>query len=76
MRSRSTDRALGSGDLPTTTDLLSTRPTHVPSMASVAGTAWFSAADASRAELNQTFGRLCGRSGIAVMTAKSEPRTE
>jgi hypothetical protein len=34
------------------------------------------AADPSRAALNQTRGRLCGQIGIAVMTVKSEPRTE
>jgi len=73
---RSTDRVLGSGVLPTTTEMLSTRRTHVPSMAPLPEIAWFSAADTSRAELIQTCGRLCGQSGIAVMTAKSEPRTE
>jgi hypothetical protein len=76
VRLRSTDRVLVSGVLPATTDLLSTRLTHVPSMAPLPEIAWFSAADASRAELIQTRGRLCGPIGIAVMTSKSEPRTE
>jgi hypothetical protein len=76
LRLRPTDRVLGSGVLPATTDLSSTRPTRVASMTTLLEIARIPAAGTSRAELIQTSGRLCGQIGIAVRTVKSEPRTE